>query len=312
MHRGSIFATITLSVAMCGSLGAQTLVSSDVTSDTTWNVAGSPWVVPQAISVRNGATLTIEAGVEVRFGTASELRVGTGSIGGSEVGFLHAVGTTQAPITFTSNQSSLAPGDWRAIVLHPAEGSTMMHCVVEYGGALPGNSVIVRDGDATIMNTTIRHGATTGLLLDDTASIVSGCVIDGSVGSGIVCRDGRGALRSTISGCTISNNGDYPVRALAAAVPVLSGNTYSGNASAMIVLEHTTPNAAVIAYDMTLPADGLPYHLTTSVDVGTPARSVTLTVEAGVELRVDTGRRLTVGENGIANLLASGTALNPI
>ena len=42
-------------------------VGGPITSDTTWTLAGSPYVAISTVTIRNGATLTIEAGVEVRF-----------------------------------------------------------------------------------------------------------------------------------------------------------------------------------------------------------------------------------------------------
>ncbi|MCK4444926.1 MAG: hypothetical protein KAW09_10295, partial [Thermoplasmata archaeon] len=42
-----------------------TLVSGHITSDTTWNESGSPYIVTNTVTVDNGVTLTIEAGVEV-------------------------------------------------------------------------------------------------------------------------------------------------------------------------------------------------------------------------------------------------------
>ncbi|MDY6987423.1 MAG: hypothetical protein SWQ30_05135 [Thermodesulfobacteriota bacterium] len=45
----------------------ETYVSGMINENTTWSVAGSPYVVTNYISVKPGATLTIEAGVEVRY-----------------------------------------------------------------------------------------------------------------------------------------------------------------------------------------------------------------------------------------------------
>jgi hypothetical protein len=52
-----------------------TTVSDDIATDTTWTPAGSPYVVAGPISVLSTATLTVEAGVEVRFRPAAGLRV---------------------------------------------------------------------------------------------------------------------------------------------------------------------------------------------------------------------------------------------
>lgn len=52
--------------AVTGEASAQTSVGADVTTNTTWNLAGSPYILQQPIFVKNGATLTIAPGVIVR------------------------------------------------------------------------------------------------------------------------------------------------------------------------------------------------------------------------------------------------------
>ncbi len=96
---------------------AQTNVSGTITEDTTWTLAGSPYIVTSDITVGNpsyiGATLTIEPGVEVRF------EPGTGLFIGDDTGYgaLSAQGTEESPIIFTSNAASPSPGDWKGILI---------------------------------------------------------------------------------------------------------------------------------------------------------------------------------------------------
>ncbi len=68
-----------------------TTVSSDITTDTTWNNAGSPYQLNAAtIKVRNGATLTIDSSggnVEIQFNASGyDFQIGNGS---GDVGYLH-------------------------------------------------------------------------------------------------------------------------------------------------------------------------------------------------------------------------------
>lgn len=52
-----------------------TTITGDITTDTTWNRGGSPYLVVNPIKVLSTATLTIEKGVEVRFSPAAGLTV---------------------------------------------------------------------------------------------------------------------------------------------------------------------------------------------------------------------------------------------
>lgn len=75
-------------------------VTTDITSDTTWSLANSPYVLKDYIFVVSPATLTIEAGVVVQAdegsGTAAPALVVT------QGAKISAIGTATKPITFTS------------------------------------------------------------------------------------------------------------------------------------------------------------------------------------------------------------------
>ena len=73
---------------------AQTNITNNITSNTTWDVAGSPYIIQNSINVQNGVSLTIDAGVEVKF---------NGSFSISVFGEIKAVGTSTDSIYITSN-----------------------------------------------------------------------------------------------------------------------------------------------------------------------------------------------------------------
>ncbi len=75
---------------------AGTIINSDIVTNTTWTVAGSPYMVSVPISVTDNVTLTIEPNVTV-------ILSGNLAIAGK----INAFGTTIQPITFTSNATSL-------------------------------------------------------------------------------------------------------------------------------------------------------------------------------------------------------------
>lgn len=78
----------------------QTDVAGQITSDTTWTVAGSPYVLTGDVEVGPGVTLTIEPGVAVRT-DFRKLQV---------YGRLQAFGTAENHITFESVRITQSPG----------------------------------------------------------------------------------------------------------------------------------------------------------------------------------------------------------
>jgi hypothetical protein len=74
-------------------LPAGTIVGGTIGTDTTWTLAGSPYILQtQNLTVSDNVTLTIEAGVTVEINAGRTLLVD---------GILVGVGTSTAPITFT-------------------------------------------------------------------------------------------------------------------------------------------------------------------------------------------------------------------
>jgi Secretion system C-terminal sorting domain len=85
---------------------AQTTITSNIFNNTTWTLSGSPYLVPINLVVFDSITLTIDPGVEVRFGAGKELDLR---------GKLIAIGTAADSITFTAFSSNPFPGIWQGI-----------------------------------------------------------------------------------------------------------------------------------------------------------------------------------------------------
>jgi outer membrane protein assembly factor BamB/DNA-binding MarR family transcriptional regulator len=110
-----------------------TYVSGLITTNTTWTVDNSPYIVIGDVLVEDDINLTIEPGVIVKFDTDKYLRID---------GTLYAVGNETHMILFTSNNSSPAPGDWGGIRINSSSiGSIIKYCKIEYGGGSDGGGL---------------------------------------------------------------------------------------------------------------------------------------------------------------------------
>ncbi len=105
---------------------AGTIVDADITTDTAWTKAGSPYTLTVGVDVLAPVTLTVEPGVEVR-SQGSGLNV---------YGTLLAVGTVSDPITFTA--TSPVSGAWDGIyvagTVTRTNKSVFDYVTIAYGG----------------------------------------------------------------------------------------------------------------------------------------------------------------------------------
>lgn len=99
--------------------GTQLNVSGNVSGSWTNNYT---YIVTGDIIVPLGQSLTIQEGTPIKF---------NGSYSVTANGTLTAAGTSTAPILFTSNLPSPAPGDWNRIVVNSSE-SFFSNCILEY------------------------------------------------------------------------------------------------------------------------------------------------------------------------------------
>jgi hypothetical protein len=119
---------IFLSLLLLPAYSKATDVWGLIDNDTTWNLAGSPYIVVGNTLVASGARLTIEPGVEVRFNGFYYLRV---------EGNLQAKGTFDNKILFTSNLSPQQKRDWLGIVMRYNIGSELSVTIGDGGNPSP-------------------------------------------------------------------------------------------------------------------------------------------------------------------------------
>jgi hypothetical protein len=105
----------------------------DIIENTHWTVSGSPYIIYGDVLIRNGATLTIDAGVEVRF---AKVTGDGGHEDGAELviqsGTLLANGSKGFPVVFTAHASNPQPGHWGGIIAEYDNQFVLDHTNIRY------------------------------------------------------------------------------------------------------------------------------------------------------------------------------------
>jgi parallel beta-helix repeat protein len=299
-------------LSMVGLADASTSHGGWITSDETWTLAGSPHIINSLTTVRDGATLTIEPGVEVRFNeSATNPRLIIGEIGTGTTGKLIAQGTASQKIKFTSNAAAPQPGDWADIYFtqNTSNDSIIDYAILEYAGKSYGN-IQIHSSNPTIRNCIIRKSLKAGIYMYGSASEISGCRFEENEGCGIEIVQSSPVLDAN----EFINNGSYPIYISGGSgylEPVIYGtNTFSGNNPDQIYF-----GVGSITSNHTLRYIGIPYFFPVLTVVRNGA---TLTIEPGVEVRFNkdaTNPRLVIGEGGTGTtgkLIAQGTVSQKI
>ena len=149
-----------------------TYVEGTIYLDTVWTLVDSPIVLLNNVTVDSAATLTIEPGVEVRFGGNFSLIVNGGLI---------ADGAKDKMIRFTSNNPTPTAGYWGTITFDGAQSSSLTYCVLEYAtdgvrmeaGSLnlkisivkscSGDGIVINGGSAVIESNEITDNQLDGI-----------------------------------------------------------------------------------------------------------------------------------------------------
>jgi hypothetical protein len=120
-----IFSVIlVLTIFNCAKLNAQTNVSGGIYQNTTWTIAGSPYLMTGSIVVFPGNTLTIEPGVEIR--VTADTTFNTGNFIYLELrGSLVANGTNTQPIVFTSTDTTAGFSNWMGVRIKGSQGGNV-------------------------------------------------------------------------------------------------------------------------------------------------------------------------------------------
>ena len=308
---------------------APTRIIGDIAVNTTWARSASPFLVTNHLAVKDGAVLTIEAGVEVRVVNRARITVGK-----SNAGSLVAVGTATQPIVFTS---TTATGSWAGLRMQSGTLATtrLEHVRIErsrYGIELSGPP-----SGIALRNVSIQHVEKDAIYFERTNPILQGLTISDVGEKALHAPDAKSfQLRdSTVRGALY----------LPSAVnPTLQNNTFhdlTGSrlpphlvATIMASSAGTTPKTVVeltwgyITKSASWPA--LTYRVLGTIAVaGTATASPQLSLAPGTTFRftettfraggfhiprlvVGIGLHHQPGFSGVGGLVAVGTAAAPI
>ena len=324
LKRISILFLLTLSIWL-GQVNAQTIVSGPINQNTTWTEANSPYVVTGQVTVSSGVTLTVSAGVVVKFSANTGLTV---------VGTLNADGTPSQPIVFTSLKDDSVGGDTNAdgSATNPAKGdwedfhftssssnNVLGHVVIRYGGGVTSRSLMIETSSLALSNSTVEESWYHGIYVSGASPAITGSVVRNNGRYGIYLVSSN----ATITNNTISGNASYGIYANGS-MATITGNTISGNSNYTMYLDvassGSTLNGNVISgnkyngiavgggtinVSATWGSVNAPYVVTSSITVSS---GVTLTVSAGVVVKFSANTGLTVS----GTLNADGTPSQPI
>jgi hypothetical protein len=274
--------------------GASTTIPGGlITTNTTWTLAGSPYIVQSTVDVRGSANprLTIEAGVEVRFAPGAALNI-SWNVGENSLyrGELVAVGTIAQPILFTANNNN--SGGWQGILIGnnadtDGSQSALSRCIIEKAQ----RNLTIEDSTTpgTLENVELRLASDRGLVLAGAATtpVLESLSIHDNLNWGIIL---AGASLPVLNSCSITANGDNRMG-------------FTGPVEDSITLDQA--------------GYGQPVVCTGNIQIS-GSNNPRLTITEGSELRFKTGSQLLVswdvGESNLyrGELHAVGSVSHPI
>lgn len=209
---------------------AYTTISTSPVSGT---LTVGTYYVQESIWVNSGTTLTLEAGVILKFAEGKQLNIqGTLDVNGSSGSKVYFTSMNDNSIgeTISGSDGNPQPGDWIGAYIWPGP-ATFDHCVFRYGGssAYYTNLKFHTGSSGHFINSTSEYSLTHGLYADGaTDLVISGSTFSHNGGS---TYDGVYIINSVadMTNNTMNNNGGFGAYIRNGAAGTYTGNTGSDN-----------------------------------------------------------------------------------
>jgi hypothetical protein len=291
------------------------VVPAHVTANMTLTTACSPWHVEAAGSFVSGSAnpiLTIQPGVTVELDAMAFLSVGVDNPGG-----IMAVGTSAAPIVFTSSAATPIAGSWASVSLgtQTLATSEIGFANFTYGGAMnsDGYSYTAKAGTLMVFgdtslsipvhDVTLSHNLANGLVFDGTQ-------VKYGAGSGnLTVSDWGNGYSAFVISADAASSMPTTLTATGSVVDLICGNDCQAGTAGMALIDVT----------QTWPAIPIPYLVDGLTGAGLMIEGAgsavaTLTIDAPNVLQFKSQGALQIDPNGSAqaNLVAVGTTNSPI
>jgi len=163
-----------------------TYVEGLLDRNTVWTLTDSPLLLTDNLIVSPNVTLTIEPGVEVRFGGNFSLIV---------EGNLYAVGTEKSNITFSSNKHSPEAGDWGSLSFRFSPNSSLGYISLKYAT----RGIYAEGSSLKLQKCHISESSKDGIFLLNSTIDARENVIVSNLGNGIrLSGDNRATIENNI------------------------------------------------------------------------------------------------------------------
>jgi hypothetical protein len=270
---------------------SQTTINSDITINTTWTLANSPYLVESTVTIAENVTLTIEPGVVVKSNTISDMFIVNGTI--------TAIGTISDTIVFTyisddeyggdsnndGNSTTPSPGEWGSLRVKEASNnsSQFQFCLFRYGGRIDG--VVMADNSSPQLENSRIELCKNGMEINGRMNPL----VQNNVFEGII---------------------DYPIIICPGSAAIFSGNSFINNTFTGIGLkrnEYTLEGESDTLKQMNIAGiENIPYLLDYRLIIDA---NTTIVAEAGIVLKANTISNL-IEVNG--TLITMGTSVQPV